>query len=387
MGYLKRTWAEINLDALLENFSLIKKNTNAKIAAVVKADAYGHGASVIAPVLENAGASMFAVSNIEEALSLRKNGIVSPILILGYTPANYALTLADGGIIQTIYSLDYAKELSNEAQKIGREIMCHLKLDTGMSRLGFDCRNQELLGLDDMLSASALPYISVTGAFTHYATADRSGDDKGEFTAAQYSLFTLAAKRLEEGGLKGLELHSCNSAGFLLDNDKHGDIVRPGIILYGLMPDRSMDISQKLKPIMNFYSSVAFVKKIRKGDTVSYGRHFTAEHDMTVATIPVGYADGYPRVLSGKGYMLINGQKAPILGNVCMDQTVVDVSGIDGVSIGTEVTLFGEELSADVLAEYCDTIGYELVCGISRRVPRIYKKGGKEVKVIDYILD
>ncbi len=387
MGYLRRTWAEIDIDALLSNFSEIKKNTSSKIAAVVKADSYGHGASVIAPILENAGADMFAVSNIEEALELRRSGVVRPIIILGYTPAEYARTLADGGIIQTVYSLDYARALSDEATQLGVTVECHLKLDTGMSRLGFDCRDSALSGIADMVSTAALPALNITGAFTHYAAADRDGDEDGAFTAAQYERFCEALENLKNKGLSLSDIHSCNSAGFMLDGDKHGTLTRPGIILYGLMPDRGMDNTLSLRSVMNFYSTVSFVKTIKKGDSVSYGRHFTADRDMTVATVAAGYADGYPRALSSKAYMLINGKKAPILGNVCMDQTVVDVSGIEGVEIGTRVTLFGDGLSADELASVCGTIGYELICGVSRRVPRVYKKGGNEIKVVDYVLD
>ncbi len=387
MGYLKRTWAEIDIDALLSNFSEIRKITNSKIAAVVKANAYGHGASVTASILENAGADMFAVSNIEEALDLRRNGIICPIIILGYTPADYARSLADGGIVQTIFSLEYAKALSNAALRAGVEIECHLKLDTGMSRLGFDCRDDALSGTEDMINAVSLPSLKITGAFTHYATADRDGDENGEFTKKQYERFINACDRLKNAGAELKEIHSCNSAGLMLDGDKHGTITRPGIILYGLMPDRNMKRTMPLKNVMNFYSTVSFVKKIKAGDSVSYGRHFTADRDMTVATVAVGYADGYPRALSGKAYMLINGKKAPILGNVCMDQTVVDVSGIEGVEIGTRATLFGDGLSADELASICSTIGYELVCSVSHRVPRVYKKGGQEIKVIDYVLD
>ncbi|MBR6694028.1 MAG: alanine racemase [Clostridia bacterium] len=387
MDYLKRTWAQIDIDALLHNFETIKKQTNSKIAAVIKANAYGHGAATIAPFLEKAGASMFAVSNIEEAFELRRSGIKKDIIILGYTPAEYAESLANEEIIQTVYSLSYASALSQKAVECGVTIACHLKLDTGMSRLGFDCRNEELCGFADMIKTASLPGLKITGAFTHFATADRSGDENGEFTAMQYERFSVAVERLRAQGIELRDIHCCNSAGLMLDCDKHATLTRPGIILYGLMPDTGMEKTLPLLPVMNFYSTVSFVKTIKKGDTVSYGRHFTASHDMKVATVSVGYADGYPRALSCKGYMLINGKKAPILGNVCMDQTVVDVSEIEDVAAGTLATLWGEGLPAEEIASICDTIGYELVCGVSHRVPRVYKKDGNETEVVNYILD
>ncbi len=387
MDYLKRTWAEIDIEALLHNFSAIKAHTDSQIAAVVKADAYGHGASVIAPLLEDAGTSMLAVSNIEEAHEIRRSGVHLPILILGYTPADYAQLLADAGFIQTVYSLEYANELSEKAMSLGVEIECHLKLDTGMSRIGFDCRDDSISGLGDMITAANLPGLYFTGAFTHFATADRDGDTHGDFVNAQYERFSTACSLLSKAEIKLTHIHSCNSAGLMLDRDKHGTLVRPGVILYGLMPDSGMENTLKLEAVMDFYSTVSFVKSIKKGDSVSYGRRFIAEHDMRVATVAVGYADGYPRALSNKGYMLINGKKAPLLGNVCMDQVVVDISDIDGVEIGTRALLFGKELPAEEVAAICGTIGYELICGVSRRVPRVYKKNSDTVKVVDYILD
>ncbi|MBQ8551109.1 MAG: alanine racemase [Clostridia bacterium] len=386
MDYLKRTWAEIDNDALLYNLKSIRERTGGRIAAVVKANAYGHGAAYIAPLLEKAGVSMFAVSNIDEALELRQNGIKSAIMILGYTPAEYVEQLAENNVIQTVFSLSYAEELSEKACECGVLLTCHIKIDTGMSRLGFDCRSDELCGMGEMLAASSLSGLKITGAFTHFAAADRDGDEDGEFTAAQYARFSSAVEKLIENGVTLSEIHCCNSAGLMLEQDKFGTLTRPGIILYGLMPDTGMEKTLPLRPVMNFYSTVSFVKTIRKGDSVSYGRRFTADRDMTVATIPVGYADGYPRALSGKGYMLVNGKKAPVLGNVCMDQTIIDVSDIDDVEVGTRVMLFGEGLPAEEVASLCGTIGYELICGVSRRVPRVYIQNGKETHVADYIL-
>ncbi len=385
MDYLKRTWAEIDIDALLHNFREIKKHTNGSLAAVVKADAYGHGAAVVAPILQDAGADMFAVSNIDEALELRRNGIVRPILILGYTPASYAKVLVENDIWQTVYSLAYAKELS-ECVENGT-IQCHAKLDTGMSRLGFDCRDEKLYGIDDVIVSSKLAGIKISGAFTHFSAADGDGDCDGSFTESQYNRFASACKILLDAGIELEHTHCCNSAGLLLHTDKLLNLSRPGIILYGLTPSTDVLPCIPLVPVMSFKSTVSFVKNIREGDCVSYGRRFTAQRDMKVATVAAGYADGYPRILSGRAYVLINGKKAPILGNVCMDQMVVDVTGIEGVTQGDEVILFGGELPVETVAKLCDTINYELVCGVSRRVPRVYLKDKKEIKVVDYILD
>lgn len=382
MDCLKRTWAEIDIDALIHNFNLIKAHTNSKIAAVIKANAYGHGAVCVAKALCTAGAEMFAVSNLSEAVELRNNDITVPILILGYTPASAAKMLSEHKLIQTVYSYEYAKELSKESKNCGTIIECHLKLDTGMTRIGFDCRDDEINGFDEILQTYALSGLNVTGAFTHFATADEDND----FTDKQYERFVSVTDRLKNNNVHLPCLHCCNSAGILAHSDKHMSLVRPGIILYGLKPNSDMDAQLDFKPVMSFKSTVSLVKNIKKGDAVSYGRRFIADRDMTVATVSVGYADGYPRLLSNKGYMMINGKKAPILGSVCMDQTVVDVTG-NCVKIGDEVTLFGKEILADEIAALCDTINYELVCGVSHRVPRVYFENGNEIKTVDYILN
>ena len=387
MNYLKRTWAEIDIDALLHNLKVIKENANCDLAAVVKADAYGHGATTVAPVFENAGVSMFAVSNIEEGIELRRHGIKKPVLILGYTPAQYVSELVHNNFIQTVYSLSYAESLNAAAEKANVSLECHLKVDSGMSRIGFDCRDESLSDLEDMKKTAALPRLSVSGAFTHFSSADSHDKADTEYTDRQYSLFCDVCERLEKSGIALPYKHCCNSAGTMLNADKHMTMCRPGIILYGLTPADGLNIPYDLKPAMSFKSTVSMVKTIRKGDSVSYGRHFVAERDMTVATVAVGYADGYPRVLSGKGSVIINGRRAPILGNVCMDQMIVDISGIENVSVGNEVTLFGDGLPVEEVAALCGTINYEIICGVSRRVPRIYIKDGAETAFVDRLLD
>lgn len=379
MDFLHRTWAEIDLDALVHNFDIIKKEAaGAKLMAVVKADAYGHSARIVAPLLEQHGADAFAVSNIEEAITLRGCGITRPILILGYTPVSMAAQLYLNDISQCVYSPEYAAALSERASSDGVKVKVHIKLDTGMSRLGFDCRDERLVGIDDAIAAARLKGFVFEGIFTHFAVSDRTETSEDGFTDKQYSRFCAAAERFEDAGLKPKYRHCCNSAAFCLDSDKHFDMCRPGIILYGLTPSSDLKLKEAFVPVMTVKSVVSMVKTIKKGDTVSYGRTFTADREMKIATVTAGYADGYPRLLSNKGYVLINGKRANIIGRVCMDQMSVDVSDIEDVKQGDEVILFGKTLPVELLADMCGTINYEIICGISPRVPRITVKGKKE---------
>lgn len=371
MDFLRRTWAEIDLNALKNNFDIIRKKAgNTKIAAVVKADAYGHGAKTIAPVLETLGTDAFAVSNIEEAIELRNCKITKPILILGYTPTDHCDALIENDISQCVYSLDYAKELSKAVCALSKTLKIHLKLDSGMGRIGFDCRNDSLSGLDDAYAAASLPCFDCEGIFTHFAVSDRTLDSEDGFTNEQYNRFIKAVNILKSKGLSPKVVHCSNSAAICLDSDKRLDMVRPGIILYGLSPEPKLKDIGDFIPVMTLKSTVSMVKEISKGETVSYGRTFTADKKMRLATVAIGYADGYPRQLSNKGCVLINGKRAKITGRICMDQMLVDISDIEDVHIGTEVTLFGKELSVNELAELVGTINYEILCGISKRVIR-----------------
>lgn len=379
MEFLHRTWAEIDIDALVHNFDIIKKEAaGAKLMAVVKADAYGHSARIVAPILEQHGADAFAVSNIEEAITLRGCGITRPILILGYTPVSMAAQLYLNDISQCVYSPEYAAALSKRACADRVKVKVHIKLDTGMSRLGFDCRDEKLSGIEDAVTAARLKGFVFEGIFTHFAVSDRTETTEDGFTDKQYSRFCAAAERFEKAGLRPKYRHCCNSAAFCLDSDKHFDMCRPGIILYGLTPSSDLKLKEAFIPVMTVKSVVSMVKTIKGGDTVSYGRTFTAEKEMKIATVTAGYADGYPRLLSNKGYVLINGKRANIIGRVCMDQMSVDVSDIDNVKQGDEVILFGKTLPVEELADMCGTINYEIICGISPRVPRITVKGKKE---------
>lgn len=371
--FLRRTWAEIDTKALTHNFNIIKSTANTRVCAVVKADAYGHGVGIVAPLLQKQGADVFAVSNIEEAIELRDCGITKPIIILGYTPCDFASELAENGISQCVYSLEYATELSNTAKKSGLKIKIHLKLDTGMSRLGFNCRTDDLCGIADAVATAKLENLEVDGVFTHFAVSDRNELEEDGFTDEQYNRFINAVKMLKSNGINPEYVHCCNSAAMCQDKEKHLNMCRAGIVLYGLTPSATLNLPQDFKPVMSFKSVVSQVKQINAGDTVSYGRTFKADRTVTVATVTAGYADGYPRLLSNKGYVLIHGKRANILGRICMDQFCVDVTDIPNVKRDDEVLLFGGDLPVEQLAELTNTINYELICDVSSRVERIEK--------------
>ena len=372
MEFLRRTWAEIDISSLIHNLKEIKNKVGGKkIFAVVKADAYGHYAEFVAPLLEKEGVYGFAVSNLIEAEQLRDYGIKSPILILGYTPIELVKRLYDNDIIQAVYSKEYADMLSLSAQKENVTLKIHIKLDTGMGRIGFDCRTGDLFELDDAIKSAYLPNLKLDGVFTHFAVADRTESDEDGFTDEQNNRFDRVREAFLNEGFKDVIFHTANSATTILDADKYYDACRTGIILYGLTPNKELSIKEDLIPVMSFKTVVTMVKTVNKGDTVSYGRTFKVEKQMRLASIAVGYADGYPRALSNKGYVLINGKKAKIVGRVCMDQTVVDVTDIDDVKIGDEVLLFGKELPVEEIAELSGTINYEIITNISPRVPRV----------------
>ena len=389
LDIIKRTWAEVDLDAIEHNFRAIRAHIgeDTKLCCVVKADGYGHGAVKLAQLYSELGADFFAVSNIDEALELRGSGITEPVLILGYTPVSLAKILADNGIAQAVYGLDYAKALSASSLQAGVTIDVHIKIDTGMSRIGFMCQSfpEDNSSIDEIAEACALPALNPCGIMAHFAVSDE-GEEGKAYTLRQLDAFNFIVKSLADRGVTFPLIHHANSGAVEYYRDAHLSMVRAGIILYGLAPNPAIASALDLKPAMSLKSTVAFVKKLRKGSDVSYGRTFTADRDMTVATVPVGYADGYFRNLSKDGYMTIKGKKAKILGRVCMDQTIVDVTDIEDVRIGDEVVLFsnGENNTptACELATFAGTINYEIVCAVSKRVPRIYNRNGKTVDVM-----
>lgn len=372
MEPFRRAWAEIDLNAVVNNFNIIKNITDQNIYAVVKADAYGHGAIPVARALDNAGAFGFAVSNLLEAEELRFAGIDKPILILGYTPVDCAVRLANSNISQCIMSYDYALHLNECAKKAGVTVTTHLKLDTGMGRIGLNFRNENSFETEEAEKILALENLNTEGIFMHFAVADSDEEADKEFTAEQYKRFLSAVELLEKKHPFSIK-HCCNSAAMLGNFDNSTSAVRAGIILYGLAPSKELSLPEGIRPAMSLYSVVSTIKTIEQNETVSYGRTYSAPSKKSIATIPAGYADGIPRSLSNKGYVTIRGQKAPIVGRVCMDQLCVDVTEITEVCTGDEAIIFGEELSVNEVADIAQTINYEIICGISKRIPRIYK--------------
>ncbi len=374
MEFLDRTWAEVNIPALIHNFNLIKQQIgDAQTMAVVKADAYGHSAKDVTPVLEALGADRFAVSNLNEALALIEYGIKKPILILGYTPVHCASKLAKNGITQTVYSPEYADALSREAQAANVTVSVHIKLDTGMGRLGFNAKSEDFSDFGEVISVFSKKGLKVEGMFTHFPVADSKTDSDKEYTRHQINCFSKAIEKIRAAGYDTGLLHCANSAGVILGGELKLDICRPGIILYGLSPSDSVAL-EGLIPVMSLKSVVSMVKTVKAGEYLSYSRAYRAQKEMKIATITAGYADGYPRALSNLGEVVIGGCRAPIVGKICMDQFLVDVSALENVQIGQEVLLFGPELPVEEIAEKCGTINYEIICGVSHRVPRVIIK-------------
>lgn len=384
LDFIRRTWAEIDLDAIAHNYKEIRKHLepDTKMCCVVKADAYGHGAVTIARDYESLGADWLAVSNLEEAEEIRGAGVRLPILILGYTPPELAHRLCSGNFSQTILSLDYAVRLSDVAQRGGYTVKGHIAVDTGMSRIGFLYQDKERdkNAIEDMVRACRLRGIIPEGIFTHFSVAD-GGQDGRYCTNQQFRIFTHAISLLEQRGVT-FRLHHCANSAAVLDYPEFQlDMVRPGIILYGLKPSEEVEKRFSLRPAMCLKSMVSLIKHVEEGTSVSYGRRFTADRAMTIGTVPAGYADGYPRSLFGKGWVMICGKRAPIVGRICMDQLMVDLSGIPEARVGDEAVLFGASPTADEVASLVDTIGYELVCGVSRRVSRVYVRRGRPISV------
>lgn len=383
----QRVWAEVDLDAIWENMVHMKENIaeNTKILAVIKTDGYGHGGVPIAKMLEQLDFMFgYAAATYEEAHVLREAGVKKPILILGYTFPYCYEELIREEIRPAVYRRDTVEELAAAAVKVGQKAKVHIKVDTGMGRIGITPDEE---GLEFVRFLMGHPELEVEGIFTHFAKSDE--EDK---TSAyhQLALFQNFIDRIQtELGLTIPVKHCSNSAAILEMPQANMDMVRAGITTYGLYP--SEEVSKDIVPLraaMSLYSHIVYCKTIHAGQSVSYGGLFTAQKDTRVATIPVGYGDGYPRSLSGKGYVLIRGKKAPILGRVCMDQFMVDISEIPGVMEGDKVTLLGvdgtERITAEELGELSGRFNYEFVCDLGKRIPRVYIQHGEITEVRDY---
>ena len=386
----KRTWAEIDLDAAEHNFRLIREKTNkeSKVCCVIKANAYGHGAVELAQLYEKLGADWFAVSNLEEGLQLRRAGLRLPILILGFTPPAAAKVLAEENISQCVYSLEFARLLSEQARLAGVNVKIHLKIDTGMGRIGFSHREEgETLSLEQALLAAQTENLVTEGIFTHFAVCD-CGKDGEDFTRSQAKAFLSAVAFLEGRGVHFAIRHIANSAAILDHPEYHLDMVRAGVILYGLMPSELYDGKTDLVPVMQLKSCISHIKPVHPGDSVSYGRTYIFDREAFLATVPIGYADGYRRGNAPGSRLLAGNSLCPIRGRVCMDQLMIEMPDLSA-SIGDEVTVFGKKpaMTADEVAKVAGTIGYEIVCDVGARVPRVYLKNGKVVSCKSILFD
>ena len=377
MKKYRRIWVEVDLDALHHNLNEAKRvSKGAKILAVVKADGYGHGAVEIAKELHEE-ADYFGVALIDEALQLRRNGVIKPILILGYTSPTQYETLIEADITQAIFSREAARQLSDTAVRMGKKAKIHVVVDTGMSRIGFPPTEESV---ETIKWINTLPGLFVEGIFSHFALADSKDKTVDKM---QLKRFGFVLDGLEREGIHIPIKHISNSAA-VIDSDYSFDMVRCGIMLYGMYPSDEVDKTKvSLKPVMSLKSSVIQVKTLPPGEGVSYGHTFVTTRETRIATVSAGYGDGYPRALSSKGRVIINGQYAPIIGRVCMDIFMVDISHIDGVKVEDPVILIGrdgdKEITAEEVGALADTFNYEIVCSVSRRVPRIYLKNSVEV--------
>ena len=378
------TYVKIDLDIIAANLAAVRAKTGVSVMAVVKADAYGHGAIQVAKLLQEQSA-FFGVSSILEALELRQAGLEKPILILGRTPVSAFPKAVKKEIRPTIFHYADALALSEEATAQGKIAKFHFAVDTGMGRIGFQPTQESAEICSQIVK---LPNIEAEGIFSHFATADCADLSAAKAQAEKFDAFCAM---LENLGVKIPLRHMDNSAG-VMNFPNHYQLVRSGIVTYGLYPSGEVDPQLlPIRPALQWLSRVTHVKTLPAGCPISYGGTFVTNRDTVVATVPVGYADGYRRSLSGKFYVLIHGKRAPILGRICMDQMMVDVTDIPGVALDDTVTLVGrdgdEEITMEAIAAAADSFNYEFVCGISRRVPRIYCRDGKEVRSVHYLLD
>ncbi len=384
--FTRRLWAEINMDSIRRNFDSIRRSIpdDTKLCCVVKADGYGHGAVEISKMYHDLGVDFLAVSNLDEALELRKADILEPILILGFTPPDRCRDLERYNISQAVYGIDYARLFSDECEKAGVRVKIHIKLDTGMSRIGFMCQEfpRDEYSIEEIKEVCKNPCFITEGIFTHFAVAD-DGEDGEEFTRQQFESFCHTVEALEKDGIR-FDIRHCSNSGAVLDYQKMAlDMVRAGIILYGYQPSSKVKNPLSLEPAMRLKTMISNIKTIKKGSSVSYGRTFVASRDMRIATVPVGYADGFVRSYAKDGYMFVwdktrkFGKNCKIVGRICMDQTMLDVTDFPEAELSNIVVVFGNgkdsEPTAEDLARWGDTISYEVLCLVSKRVPRLYR--------------
>lgn len=385
LNSIRPVWAEVDLDKLAHNMREIRRVSKSKqIMAVVKADGYGHGALDVAPLLLENGADKLAVAVLHEAIELRKSGIDCPVMILGYTPNNQIQDVVKYNLETAVVAYDYAEKLSEAAGKSGKILKIHIKIDTGMGRIGYP---PDESSIDEICRISKLPNLKIEGLFSHFSSADEK--DKS-YSKSQVEKFNWVYERLTERNVQVNLRHMGNSATIIDLPEYHFDMVRAGIILYGYYPSKEVDKKKiDLRPAMNLKAKIIFIKKMHEGEYVGYGRKYKCDCERVIATLSVGYADGYPRALGNNANVIVKGKTAPVVGKICMDQCMIDVTDIADVKIGDEVILIGEEgnnkLNADYIADILNTISYEVICFIGKRIPRVYVKDNKIVKVRHYV--
>ena len=384
-----RTWAEINLDNLGANFNSIRNHVGkkTKIMSVIKADGYGHGCVQIARKLLQCGTDYFAVACSDEAVMLRNHGITVPILILGYIPYEAIDELIDNDITFSVFDMEFALLLSKRAVAKNKIAKVHIKLDTGMGRIGFLCgynENDDKKTISDIVKIAHLEGISTEGIFTHFPCADEEDTD---LTYNQFSLFNKVVAELEQNGVVFSLKHCCNSAALIRFPQMHLDMVRPGIILYGCYPSEFCNNEKiKLFPVMELKTKITHLKTLDEGHKISYGGIYTTNKKTKIATLGIGYADGIPRSLGNQYEVLVGNEKVKIIGRICMDQCMIDVTNVNNINVGQSVTVFGEGLPVEICSELNGTINYETLCNVGRRVPRVYIENGNVADVLNFLI-
>lgn len=378
-------FAEINLDNFRHNFREVKRLAKGKKTfGVIKADGYGHGAVELARILEQENADYFAVAVITEAIELRNNGFKTPIMVLGFTPPTFAKEIVEYDITQAVFSYDLAEAISQEAVKQNKIAKIHIKIDTGMGRVGYIVEDK---AVEEIKRIKGLDNIYIEGIFSHFAAADETNKF---FSYQQLEKYDRILKRLSEEGIDFEIKHIANSAAIIDLPEAYFDAVRPGIMLYGYYPSKEvMKDRLTLKPVMSLKANIVHIKEVPEKTPVSYGRKFYTEKTSRIATLPFGYADGFTRLFFQKTKVIADGKLVPVVGRICMDQCMIDVTECESIKVGDEVTVMGEvngiSINADYLAELLGTINYEIVCMVSKRVPRVYIENGKIIKVRNYV--
>lgn len=377
---LKRTWAEINLDALTFNYHKIREyiGKDVKFLGVVKADAYGHGSVQVSEKLQELGADYLAVSSIDEAMELRSNGITMPILILGHTPKEQVERLILYNIMQAVTCVAKAEEYSKEAVKNGGILKIHIKVDTGMSRLGHLCEGEHFEhGIEGIVHVCSLPGLCAEGIFTHFAVADETDDACKQYTQNQFHLFTQVIEEVESRTGKKFKLRHCaNTGATVMYPETYLDMVRPGLLLYGYGEYAK---KLELRPVMSMKTTVSTIKIYPAGTKISYGGTYTTDRETRIGVVPYGYADGFLRCLSNRYSLMTSDGPAPVRGRICMDMSMIDLTGKQNVDVGDSIEIFGEHNPVEAMSEAAGTIPYELTCAVSKRVPRVYIENNKVV--------